>query len=172
MTLLSPEERLLARSETENKRSLMLRFPRTLCFWVFFGCLFLLSPLCQITVKAQPAPFRFFHLTEKDGLGTRYAPSIVEDKKRGFVWIGAKSGIWRYDGETVVKGYPKPDKNALSTDTYLAITLLLADSRGDVWFYDEKKCIRRLSPASGEVQSFYVRSAGRDSTLHFPLAFY
>lgn len=29
-----------------------------------------------------------------------------------------------------------------------------------------------MSPASGEVQSFYVRSAGRDSALHFPLTFY
>lgn len=104
-----------------------------------FGLMLFFSAWCANTMSAQPALPNVFHLTEKDGLGTRLYPSIVEDKKRGFIWIGAKSGIWRYDGETVVKGWPKPKKDALTTDTYLAVTVFLADSRGDVWFYDEKK---------------------------------
>jgi ligand-binding sensor domain-containing protein/two-component sensor histidine kinase len=127
---------------------------------------------CQKAAQAQPDLPRVFHLTEKDGLGSRLNTSMVEDKKRGFLWVGAHSGIWRYDGATMVKVYPKLKKNALSSDTYLAFTLFLADSRGDVWFFDEKKCIRRLSHITGDVQTFYVSSVERDSAIAFQNTFY
>ena len=133
MKLPNPEEPLLALHCTENERSLSFRFLRSCFFLLSLGLFFLLSPLFVAPAWAQPALPTVFHLSEKDGLGTRLDPSIVEDKKRGFIWIGAKSGIWRYDGETVVKGWPKPKKNDLRTDTYLAITLLLADSTNIIY---------------------------------------
>ncbi len=147
--------------------------PCSLRYFIFsFSLYLLLSPTFLTPTLAQPPLPPVSHLTEKDGLGSRLNTSMVEDKKRGFFWIGAQSGIWRYDGETMVKVYPKPEKNALSTDTYLAFTLFLADSQGDVWFFDDKKCIRRLSHITGKVQTFYVKSEGRDSAIAFQNTFY
>jgi ligand-binding sensor domain-containing protein len=147
--------------------------PCSLRYFIFsFSLYLLLSPTFLTPTLAQPPLPPVSHLTEKDGLGSRLNTSMVEDKKHGFLWVGPQSGIWRYDGETLMKVYPKHSKNALSTDTYLAFTLFLADSRGDVWFFDDNKCIRRLSHTTGEVQTFYVRSEGRDSTIDFQNTFY
>ncbi len=145
--------------------------PNLICS-ISLALFLLFSPSFSTPLLAQPALPPVSHLTGKDGLGFRLNTSMVEDKRRGFLWIGAQSGIWRYDGEALVKVYPKPEKNALSTDTYLAFTLFLADSWGDVWFFDDKKCIRRLSHTTGEVQTFYVRSEGRDSSITFQNTFY
>jgi signal transduction histidine kinase/ligand-binding sensor domain-containing protein len=127
---------------------------------------------CQKAARAQPDLPRVFHLTEKDGLGSRFDLSLVEDKKRGLIWIGSHSGIWRYDGETFVKVHPHIVKGRLSAESYLSTRLYLADSKGDVWFYDNRRCLKRLSHITGQIETFYVRSEGRDSAISCKPLFY
>jgi signal transduction histidine kinase/ligand-binding sensor domain-containing protein len=113
-----------------------------------------------------------FHLTERDGLDSRYAASLVEDKQRGYIWIGTQSGIWRYDGETLIKVYPQKLAGGPSADTYLAITLFLADSNGDVWFFDDTKCVKRVMHTNGKIDTFYVNANGRNDPIEFYNTFY
>ncbi|WP_299120942.1 histidine kinase [uncultured Tenacibaculum sp.] len=52
------------------------------------------------------------HLTEKDGLPDIEFYDIIEDKK-GFIWLAANKGLFRYDGKSF-KNYTHPEKKGLS----------------------------------------------------------
>jgi len=52
------------------------------------------------------------HLTEKDGLPDIEFYGVIEDEK-GFIWLSADKGLYRYDGEHF-KNYSHPKKHGLS----------------------------------------------------------
>ncbi len=79
--------------------------------------------LFNYLVKAQHPVFT--HLTEKDGLPDIEFYNVLEDKK-GFIWLAANKGLFRYDGRNF-KNYTHPDKRGLS------VFGLKLDDKGRIW---------------------------------------
>ena len=65
------------------------------------------------------------HLTEKDGLPDKEFYNILEDSK-GFIWLCADKGLFRYDGKTF-KNYSNKEKRGLS------VFEPLEDHLGRIW---------------------------------------
>lgn len=78
------------------------------------------------TIYAQSQPL-FNQINEADGLSNGRVTSIVKEKN-GFVWIGTKNGLNRYDGFQM-KVYNKENSNIGSND----ISKLFIDSKNRLW---------------------------------------
>ena len=72
----------------------------------------------------------FENISIDEGLSNEYITSIFQDSK-GYMWIGTKDGLNRYDGERIkIYNCNFKDKNTLSS-TY--ITDIEEDSYGNIW---------------------------------------
>lgn len=79
---------------------------------------------------AQPAPFNFHHLSTTDGLSDGVVRAIGQDKY-GYIWIGAISGLTRYNGYSVkVYQYAPRDTTSLPSGGARSI---LGDASGNLW---------------------------------------
>ena len=56
--------------------------------------------LCTACLAAQARNRYFTHLTLDDGLSHNHIKAIVQDSY-GFIWIGTKNGLNRYDGSSI-----------------------------------------------------------------------
>jgi len=74
---------------------------KTLILLFFFASL--------LTQAQEPVSI---HLSEKDGLPDKEFYDIIEDNK-GFIWLGADKGLFRYDGKTF-KTYTNKNQSGLS----------------------------------------------------------
>lgn len=73
---------------------------------------------------------KFESISIDEGLSNEYVTSIFQDSK-GYMWIGTKDGLNRYDGENIkIYNCKTEDKNTLSS-TY--ITDVEEDSDGNLW---------------------------------------
>ena len=73
---------------------------------------------------------RFGKISTGAGLSQSSVFSIAQDKK-GFIWLGTRDGLNRYDGyEFVTYKYNPQDTNSLSNNE---ITTMLVDWKGDLW---------------------------------------
>lgn len=70
---------------------------------------------------------QFKHINVDQGLSNGRVTSIVQDRL-GFIWIGTKNGLNRYDG-TTFKVYTKKNSGISSND----ITSLKIDNKGKLW---------------------------------------
>jgi ligand-binding sensor domain-containing protein len=85
--------------------------------------LFFLSPLFH-------AQENFEFLTINQGLSQNYIYSIYQDKK-GFIWIGTKDGLNRYDGyEFVCYRHNPADSTSLSENN---VSIIFEDSKERLW---------------------------------------
>lgn len=67
--------------------------------------------------------------TSRDGLSQNSATAIIQDQK-GFIWIGTKDGLNRYDG-VHCKIFRRSDKQ--NSINHNSITCLLEDSEENIW---------------------------------------
>lgn len=74
--------------------------------------------------------YKFDHLTANEGLGDNFIRRLFEDSN-GFIWVGTKDGLSRYDGYNV-KTYKKDlkDTNSLPSSYIGGIT---EDHKGRLW---------------------------------------
>lgn len=73
---------------------------------------------------------RFGTLSTQDGLSQSSVFCLAQDKK-GFIWIGTKDGLNRYDGYNFITyKYNPQDNSSLSNNE---ITTLHVDKEGDLW---------------------------------------
>lgn len=56
--------------------------------------------LCTACLAAQARNRYFTHLTLDDGISHNHIKAIVQDSY-GFIWIGTKNGLNRYDGSSI-----------------------------------------------------------------------
>ena len=91
----------------------------------------LINTLIPISVLAQPQKKETFeNLSIKEGLSNEYVTSIFQDS-RGYMWIGTKDGLNRYDGH-IVKVYNfSIDKDKSLSSTY--INDIVEDHKGNIW---------------------------------------
>lgn len=83
------------------------------------------SCLLWTTMQGQ---YYFDRLTEENGLSDNRVTCFLKDKT-GFLWIGTKSGLNRYDGNTF-KIFKPTKGNSISSEE---ITDIVQDSSGRIW---------------------------------------
>jgi len=85
--------------------------------------LFIIYLFSYVLLAQEPVSV---HLTEKDGLPDKEFYQVLEDKK-GFVWLAADKGLYRYDGNEY-KFYSHSEQVGLS------VFSLTEDEEGNLWF--------------------------------------
>jgi signal transduction histidine kinase/ligand-binding sensor domain-containing protein len=100
-------------------------------------------------------------LTINNGLSQNYVFDVIQDI-RGFIWLGTKEGLNRYDGYTVVAYRNDPyDTTSLSSNT---ITALYEDQGGTLWIGTSNGGLNRFD-ASSETFIRHGHSAVDPGTL-------
>jgi len=86
----------------------------------------LLLPVCAIAQNQ----LKFDRLSSDDGLSNSSVLSIVQDSS-GFIWIGTRHGLNRYDTRTIKTFNQSALTGSLSSSDYL--NAMLVDSKGILW---------------------------------------
>lgn len=101
----------------------------------------------------QPVDIKFKSYSIEDGLSNSTIQSIIQDKK-GYIWIGTRNGLNRFDGKTFEKFYSNNTSQGLTNDY---INVLLVTAKNKVWigtknglsiFHPESHHVNRASALS------------------------
>jgi len=90
------------------------------------------------------------YLTSDDGLSQNEITSIIQDQK-GFVWIGTRAGLNRYDGTSF-----KEFQNEIGNPNSLinnSIETLFEDSEGVIWIGTKSNGISKYNPELGSFEN-------------------
>lgn len=90
-----------------------------------------------------------YTLDAGNGLPQGFVTGIVQDRQ-GFIWLGTRGGLVRYDGYTcrVFKNDPL-DSNSLASDIIFALQL---DRENRIWIFYEGHRLDLFDPATGAVR--------------------
>lgn len=86
--------------------------------------------LLPLPLPGNNQPLIFRHLTIEDGLSQSAVQAIYQDRM-GFVWIGTKDGLNKYDGYRFTIYQHDPFDSTTISNNY--ITRIFEDSRGYLW---------------------------------------
>ncbi|MDV4152060.1 two-component regulator propeller domain-containing protein [Clostridium sp. AL.422] len=93
--------------------------------------LILINILIPIEVSAQTiADTKFENISTDEGLSNEDVTSIFQDSM-GYMWIGTKDGLNRYDGERIKIYNCNPESDNTLSSTY--ITDIEEDNYGNIW---------------------------------------
>jgi signal transduction histidine kinase/ligand-binding sensor domain-containing protein/CheY-like chemotaxis protein/methylphosphotriester-DNA--protein-cysteine methyltransferase len=106
----------------------------------------ILSGIFSLSCSAQDAGTRYQLFTVNEGLPQNYLLGLAQDSA-GFIWIGTKDGLARYDGYRF-KIY-RHSKDALHTPAANNITNLYTDHRGYLWIQYDTRAIDCYNPSTG-----------------------
>lgn len=115
--------------------------------------------LCVSKAYTQTAALKYNQFTHSDGLSNDFVNTIVEDS-RGFIWIGTRSGLNHFDGNTNHFFVNNSENSAsLSTNDIshlisLSNNILLAGTWG--------KGINRVDAASKRIKRLGIGSIGEE----------
>src|SRR5690242_14083668 len=95
------------------------------CFCLVFSA----ALLTGIGMQAQPV-LTFRNISTTQGLSINNASCILQDR-RGFIWVGTRDGLNRYNGYTfdIFRNDPR-DRNTISSNF---IWCLAEDREGNIW---------------------------------------
>ena len=88
---------------------------------------FLLFSVCLFCLASQ-GQYYFDNLTEKNGLSDNRVTCFLKDKT-GFLWVGTKNGLNRFDGN-LFKIFKPTSSNSISNEI---INDIVQDSTGKIW---------------------------------------
>ena len=124
---------------------------------------FLILPLLLISVLnfGQNQNMLKHFLTVEDGLSHNEVTSIVQDND-GFIWIGTRGGLNRYDGyEFKVFNQIPGDSNSLVNPS---IEKLFVDSKGNIWIGTKSGGVSKYNPVTGIFKNI-VNNYKQDSEI-------
>jgi ligand-binding sensor domain-containing protein/signal transduction histidine kinase/DNA-binding response OmpR family regulator len=129
-----------------------MAIPQTGILSLILSAFFVLPPTPS---RAQAPKLDFTHLSGDQGLSNSTIEAIFQDS-RGFIWIGTRDGLNRYDGHDMqVYHYEATDSNSLS-DSY--IRCIGEDRHHQLWV-GTINGLNRLDPAANH----FVRYKHRDT---------
>src|SRR5882757_2753346 len=97
--------------------------------------------------QAQQPYFKFKNLSTTQGLSINNATCILQDRK-GFIWIGTRDGLNRYDGYTFTVFRSDPgDAHSISGNF---IWSLHEDREGNIWAGTIEGGLDKYQPATGK----------------------
>ena len=128
------------------------------------GILTVLSTLFLLVQCAVPATtaepeLDFYHYYTKDGLPHNYIYSIHQDS-RGFIWVGTRNGLGRFDGYKFVTYDPESSRYG-PVPAY--VTRILEDEDSTLWLLTPDNSIFYFRPATEHF--FYLNNK---NTLVWP----
>ena len=92
--------------------------------------LFTFLAINSLEAQSYTKNYYFKHLTIANGLSQNTVNSIIQDRN-GFIWIGTKDGLNRYDGQNFqIFKYDPDEKNSIGNSF---VTILYEDSKGNIW---------------------------------------
>ncbi|HET6769986.1 MAG TPA: two-component regulator propeller domain-containing protein, partial [Chitinophagaceae bacterium] len=98
--------------------------------WRIAAFLFLIHAIIYSPVQSQPTSFNFRRLTNAEGLSDGIVHAFVQDKY-GFIWIGTKYGLNRFDGINIKTFFSKHgDSSSLGNDYIFS---LYCDTKANLW---------------------------------------
>jgi ligand-binding sensor domain-containing protein/signal transduction histidine kinase len=101
----------------------------------------------NVTVFAQDTSYRFKNFSQKEGLSQSTVYSFIKDDL-GYIWIGTKDGLNRFDAVSFLKFYPSnTDSNSISNRS---IRALVKDSVGYIWVGTDGGGVDRLDPKTNQ----------------------
>ena len=103
------------------------------------------------TDSAFAADLEFRPLGENRGLDVSMPVDLLVDR-RGYLWVGGRSGLYRYDGYEATLF--QPNANDPGTITDLDIRALYEDSDGILWVATNTGGLNRLDPENGRFSHF------------------
>ncbi len=110
----------------------------------------------------RPDRVGFTHLTIEDGLSQNAVYALLQDR-RGFVWLGTKDGLNRYDGHAFTVFRHDPFDPATLSSSY--VTALLEDTRGHFWVGTQDGGLNRLDRATGVAVRYALSPRFRITSL-------
>jgi ligand-binding sensor domain-containing protein len=116
------------------------------CFHILAYC-FIFVP-----VAAQHSFHNYKHLTSEDGLPDTYSFEVAEDKY-GFIWIGTKGGLVRYDGSRVIP-LEQIGVEVDSLPSHYIYTLLMS---GDSLWIGTDAGLSILNITTGRISNHYFK---------------
>ena len=88
-----------------------------------------LSIFCLTRIHADDSNYLFRHYQVENGLSDNMATCCVQDRK-GYIWIGTRDGLNRFDGYTFKVFRNDPDETETLGSNW--ITCLGCDMNGDL----------------------------------------
>ena len=101
--------------------------------------------------RAEALNYSLDHVTAEDGLPQSSVRAIAQDRK-GFLWIGTETGLYRYDGYRFTEHVP-PGGAA-------PVIQITPDSRGRIWTSWFGKPATVFDPLSGEWNELALLTSG------------
>ena len=98
--------------------------------WRKTTLLFLIYVNIYSHVQSQTTSFNFRHLTNAEGLSDGIVQALVQDKY-GFMWIGTKYGLNRFDGINIKTFFSKQGDSTSLGNNY--IHSLYCDTKANLW---------------------------------------
>ena len=103
--------------------------------------------IAQTAQAQQSLDIVFTHLTSKEGLPDDSAFTMLQDS-RGFIWVGTRNGLARYDGYQFTIYRPIPgNPNSLSDADVRAV---VEDDKGNLWIGTETGGLNKFNPFTGK----------------------
>jgi len=124
-------------TESEYIRFTMKRLLSVLCFLLFY---------CA-ALRAQLPDLYFEQITTRNGLSNNSITCLFEDS-RGFIWIGTRFGLNRYDGQTY-EHFLKSNQNRNSISGNY-IVRVLEDQDGIIWVATKDGGLNRFDEQAKE----------------------
>ncbi|MBE9461578.1 two-component regulator propeller domain-containing protein [Dyadobacter subterraneus] len=93
-------------------------------------CFTALLQLIPFIALAQNKPIHFKKLSTDNGLSSNNVNCIFQDKK-GFIWLGTRNGLNRYDGSKVIT-FQNDEKDPFSLSNNY-VTGIVEDRTGNIW---------------------------------------
>jgi len=116
----------------------------------------------NISISQKPIKLLKNFLTVENGLSHNEVTSVVQDRD-GFIWIGTRGGLNRYDGyEFKIFNQDPVDSNSLVNPS---VESLFIDSKGNIWIGTKSGGVSKYNPVTGTFKNIVSNYKNKNELL-------